>query len=117
MANNLINFRRGSQDAYDALKSADRIDPDTLYFIYDKDEKESSGFLYMGITPITGFGDILDAAITTVEVPDNVEITEYLNNNISNPNFKDLCVVNTHVYIYNNTGWVDIYDYLKNIIH
>ena len=35
MAVNYVKFQRGSQEAYNALKSAGRLDEDTLYFIYN----------------------------------------------------------------------------------
>lgn len=47
MAINYVRFQRGSQAAYDKLISSERIDENTLYFIYaDKDAEV--GTLYMG---------------------------------------------------------------------
>lgn len=114
MADNLIKFKRGSQAAYDALKAADRVDPDTLYFIYDKNAKDFPGFLYLGITPIAGFGDA-PGSIPIVEVPDGEPIAEYLNENIDNPTEGDLCVVNGDLYTYNGDEWVNLYEYINSI--
>ena len=36
---NYVRFQRGSQDAYNNLKSAGRLNDYTLYFIYDPDNK------------------------------------------------------------------------------
>ena len=44
MAVNYVKFQRGSQAAYDRLLELNRIDNDTLYFIYG----ENSGKLYLG---------------------------------------------------------------------
>lgn len=47
MAINYVRFQRGSQAAYDKLISTDRIDDNTLYFIYT-DKDANTGTLYMG---------------------------------------------------------------------
>ena len=47
MAINYVRFQRGSQAAYDKLISTDRIDDNTLYFIY-ADKDANTGTLYMG---------------------------------------------------------------------
>jgi len=113
MADNLIKFKRGSQAAYDALKAHDNVDPDTLYFIYDKNAKEFPGFLYLGITPIAGFGDA-PGSIPIVEVPEGSEVTEYLDENITEPQAGDLCIVDGDLYIYDGENWVSIYDYIND---
>ena len=45
-----VKFIRGSQKAYDYLKTNNRLNADTLYFIYDKDDKSNEVFgkLYLG---------------------------------------------------------------------
>ena len=69
---NYVYFQRGSKAAYDALKSANRIDNNALYFIYDS-EDSSTGSLYLGTKLISGgestivsssLGDLTDVIIT-----------------------------------------------------
>ena len=69
---NYVYFQRGSKTAYDALKNADRIDNNDLYFIYDS-EDSSIGSLYLGTKLISGgqstvvsssLGDLTDVIIT-----------------------------------------------------
>ena len=62
MAVNYVKFQRGSQEAYDALKAAGKLDSNTLYFIY-KNEADAVGALYMGNRIISG-GDITIASAT-----------------------------------------------------
>lgn len=50
---NYVRFQRGSQEAYNSLKSAGRLNDYTLYFIYDPDNK-TIGSLYMGSRLISG---------------------------------------------------------------
>lgn len=68
MAINYVKFQRGSQAAYDALKTAGKLDNDTLYFIYPEDNK-SVGALYMGTRIISG-GDITIASATLDDLAD-----------------------------------------------
>lgn len=70
MANNYVKFQRGSQAAYDALKTAGKLDTNTLYFIY-KDEADSVGALYMGNRIISG-GDITIASARLDDLADVV---------------------------------------------
>ena len=45
MAINYVKFQRGSLAAYEALKQADRVDENTLYFIYsDENENSNNGW-------------------------------------------------------------------------
>lgn len=69
---NYVYFQRGSKTAYDALKGANRIDNNALYFIYDS-EDSSTGSLYLGTKLISGgestivsssLGDLTDVIIT-----------------------------------------------------
>lgn len=50
---NYVRFQRGTQEAYNNLKSLNRLNDSTLYFIYDKDNI-SVGSLYMGSRLISG---------------------------------------------------------------
>lgn len=68
MAINYVKFQRGSQAAYDALKTAGTLDANTLYFIY-KDEADSVGALYMGNRIISG-GDITIASARLDDLAD-----------------------------------------------
>ena len=70
MAVNYVKFQRGSQEAYDALKSAGKLDKDTLYFIYSTDNS-SVGALYMGNRIISG-GDITIASASLDDLADVV---------------------------------------------
>ena len=111
MADSLIKFKRGSQAAYDALKNADRVDPDTLYFTYDKNAKDFPGFLYMGITPIAGFGGA-PGSIDTISLPEGQTVEEALEERYENPQAGDLCIVDGNLYIYDGNDWVSIYEYI-----
>ena len=70
MAVNYVKFQRGSQEAYDALKTAGKLDSNTLYFIY-KNEADAVGALYMGNRIISG-GDITIASATLDDLADVV---------------------------------------------
>ena len=65
---NYVKFQRGSQDAYNALKEAGKLDNNTLYFIYD-DTNKSVGALYMGTRIISG-GDITIASANLDDLAD-----------------------------------------------
>lgn len=67
---NYVKFQRGSQAAYDALKTAGKLDENTLYFIYAGDNS-SVGALYMGNRIISG-GDITIASATLDDLADVV---------------------------------------------
>ena len=67
---NYVKFQRGSQEAYDALKSAGHLDENTLYFIYSTDNS-SVGALYMGNRIISG-GDITIASASLDDLADVV---------------------------------------------
>lgn len=68
MAINYVKFQRGSQAAYDALKTAGKLDNDTLYFIYPEGNN-AVGALYMGTRIISG-GDITIASATLDDLAD-----------------------------------------------
>ena len=68
MAVNYVKFQRGSQEAYDALKTAGKLDENTLYFIYSADNS-SVGALYMGNRIISG-GDITIASASLDDLAD-----------------------------------------------
>lgn len=68
MALNYVKFQRGSQAAYDALKTTNKLDADTLYFIYPEGNN-SVGALYMGNRVISG-GDITIASATLDDLAD-----------------------------------------------
>ena len=68
MAVNYVKFQRGSQEAYDALKSAGKLDENTLYFIYNSDNSRV-GALYMGNRIISG-GDITIASASLDDLAD-----------------------------------------------
>ena len=68
MAVNYVKFQRGSQEAYDALKSAGKLDENTLYFIYNSDNSRV-GALYMGNRIISG-GDITIASANLDDLAD-----------------------------------------------
>ena len=70
MANEYVKFQRGSQSAYDALKVANKLDDNTLYFIYD-DNNGGVGALYMGKRVISG-GDITIASASLDDLADVV---------------------------------------------
>lgn len=61
MAVSYVKFQRGTQEAYDKLLAAGRIDDNTLYFIYPKDNT-SVGKLYLGERLISGGDIVLSAA-------------------------------------------------------
>ena len=74
MAINYVRFQRGSQEAYQALKDAKQLDPNTLYFI--KATGSSVGALYMGEAVISGgdtiftsanLDDLADVIVTNAE--------------------------------------------------
>lgn len=68
MAVSYVKFQRGTQDAYNKLSEADRIDDNTLYFIYPKDNS-TVGKLYLGERLISG-GDIVLSAASLDDLAD-----------------------------------------------
>ena len=81
MADNIIHyvkFLRGSTAAYEQLKTANRLDSDTLYFVYTN-KNATRGLLYLGDKLISGSVDgggsvISDVALTDladVQIDDN----------------------------------------------
>lgn len=65
MAINYVRFQRGSIAAYNTLLASDRIDDNTLYFIY-ADEAANTGQLYMGTRLISGSGNV-DFSTTSLD--------------------------------------------------
>ena len=70
MAVSYVKFQRGTEEAYQRLVELDRIDDNTLYFIYPKDNS-SVGKLYLGSRLISG-GDIVLSAATLDDLADVV---------------------------------------------
>lgn len=68
MAINYVKFQRGSKEAYDALKTAGKLDENTLYFIYPEADT-TIGALFMGSRAISG-GDIITTAASLSELSD-----------------------------------------------
>lgn len=68
MAVSYVKFQRGTQEAYDKLLKTGRIDDNTLYFIYPKDDS-TVGKLYLGERLISG-GDIILSAASLDELAD-----------------------------------------------
>lgn len=68
MAINYVRFQRGTKEAYLALKSANQIDNNTLYFIYPEDS-DSIGELYLGNRIISG-GDVTIASASLDDLSD-----------------------------------------------
>lgn len=68
MAINYVKFQRGSKEAYDALKTAGKLDENTLYFIYPEADS-TIGALFMGSRVISG-GDIITTAASLSELSD-----------------------------------------------
>ena len=67
---NYVRFQRGTQEAYDKLKQAGRLNDYVLYFIYDPDDA-SVGTLYMGSRLISG-GDATVVASALKDLTDVV---------------------------------------------
>ena len=65
-----VKFQRGSQTAYNNLKTNNRIEDDALYFIYDKNNPSNGGNLYLGETLIggTGSGSGIDRLSNLIDV-------------------------------------------------
>ena len=61
MAVNFVKFQRGPQNIYDSLVAKQKIDENTLYFIYDPNTPEDGGLLYLGYTLIGGTGSNLSS--------------------------------------------------------
>jgi hypothetical protein len=68
MAVSYVKFQRGTQEAYDKLLEVGRIDDNTLYFIYPKDNS-TVGKLYLGERLISG-GDIVLSAVSLDDLAD-----------------------------------------------
>ena len=72
---NYVKFQRGTVAAYNALKTRELIDSNTLYFIYESADKKN-GYLYLGDKLIGGSGS--DSTITKLsDISDVLEtVTE-----------------------------------------
>ena len=53
---NFVKFQRGTQAQYNSLKTANRLESDALYFIYNSQAPQDGGLLYMGDVLIGGTG-------------------------------------------------------------
>ena len=78
---NYVKFQRGVQSAYDRLKSSNRLDANTLYFIYnDPNDEEAGGLLYLGerliggtnVNAITSLTDLSDIEVTDITMVDGM---------------------------------------------
>ena len=78
---NYVKFQRGVQSAYDRLKSSNRLDANTLYFIYnDPNDEEAGGLLYLGerliggtnVSAITSLTDLSDIEVTDITMVDGM---------------------------------------------
>lgn len=78
MAVNFVKFQRGSEAAYNALKANNRVDPDTLYFLYDSANPELGGDLYLGFTLIGGTSSSSSSGASTLRDLSDVLLSETL---------------------------------------
>lgn len=102
-----VKFRRGSQAAYDTLVNNNRVDDNTLYFIYDKNNKSDSGSLYLGLTPIiSSNGAITAGAIPAISFdPTTEDVQDVLDSFVPDAEAGDMAIANGDLYIYNGTDW------------
>ena len=56
-----VKFERGTPAVYASLAAKKKLNEDTLYFIYDKDNPSEGGLLYLGYTLIGGTGSAIGA--------------------------------------------------------
>lgn len=75
MAASYVKFQRGSQAAYDKLKAENRVDENTLYFIYP-DDNHTVGKLYLGARLISGGAATLDELADVVAK--DVQVNDFL---------------------------------------
>ena len=59
---NFVKFQRGTQAQYNRLKTANRLESDALYFIYDSSAPNDGGLLYLGEVLIGGTGTAAGAS-------------------------------------------------------
>lgn len=121
MAESLIKFRRGTQAAYDRLLQLNRVDEDTLYFIYNPNAKTQTGRLYLGTTPIDGLNEIA-GGIITFERNDSekeLDVSEYLNDKFEElgkePAIDDVAIVDGQLYFYDGSDWITLREYISEI--
>lgn len=87
---NYVKFQRGTTEAYNHLKTLNRIDSDTLYFVYDSVE-DTHGLLYLGNKLICN-----NASSTTYGIANLEDVT--LGDDLTN----------NHILIYNGAKWINI---------
>ena len=75
MAVNYVKFRRGNNEAFQALLKDGATEIDTLYFIYEEDS--ASGSLYLGSKLIAGTAT---AGVTELAKLDDVKLLDELHN-------------------------------------
>lgn len=81
---NFVKFQRGTQAAYDNLKTMNRLEADALYFIYnDANDTSLGGKLYLGerliggtgsgstVTSLDDLSDVNLSAIANIQSPDS----------------------------------------------
>lgn len=96
LSNKYVKFMRGDKEAYAALTNPD---PNTLYFIYDKDNSKV-GALYMGDRIISGGDIVLESATLTDlkdvlvnEVKENSFLVQQKDGNWDNMSVEDVAAL------------------------
>lgn len=93
-----VKFQRGTIDAYDRLKEANRLDGDTLYFVYT-DISAEKGLLYLGEKLISGSVNEQGIVIDNFSIGDLGDVV--LEGEDGEP------LANKQILVYNNGEWVN----------
>ena len=98
MADNSIHyvkFYRGSTTAFELLKTNNRLDSDTLYFVYTN-ANATKGLLYLGDKLISGSVDGSGSVLTDIALEDLVDVT-----------INDASLANYQILVYEDDEWVN----------
>lgn len=90
-----VKFYRGSIAAFELLKTNNRLDSDTLYFVYTN-PNATKGLLYLGDKLISGSVDESGDVLTDIALEDLADVT------INNTSLQ-----NHQILVYENDEWVN----------
>lgn len=90
-----VKFYRGSTAAFELLKTNNRLDSDTLYFVYTN-ANATKGLLYLGDKLISGSVDGSGGVSTDIALEDLVDVT-----------IDDTSLENYQILVYEDDEWVN----------
>lgn len=90
-----VKFYRGSTAAYELLKNNNRLNSDTLYFVYTN-ANATKGLLYLGDKLISGSVDGSGQVVSDIALEDLTDVS-----------IDDTSLANYQILVYENNEWVN----------